>query len=76
VTKPGTRVFSLPLGRRGAPPRFGVFTPEQAAAHIRAVTDGVPAVQVYVWASIAGMPDELVHRHIELASTKLRELLA
>lgn len=63
-------------GKDGAPPRFGVFTPEQAAAHIRAVTDGVPAVQVYLWASIAGMPDELVHRHIELASTELRARLA
>ena len=63
-------------GRDGAPPRFGVFTPEQAAAHIRAVTDGVPAVQVYLWASIAGMPDDLVQRHIELASTELRALLA
>ena len=56
-------------GKNGAPPRFGVFTPDQAAEHIRAVTDGLPAVQVYLWASIAGIPDDLVHRHVELACT-------
>lgn len=63
-------------GRDGAPPRFGVFTPDAAAAHIRALTDGLPVVQVYLWASIAGMPDDLVERHVTLASTELRGLLA
>lgn len=63
-------------GKDGAPPRFGVFTPEGAAAHIRALTDGLPVVQVYLWASIAGMPDDLVERHVVLASTELRALLA
>jgi alkanesulfonate monooxygenase SsuD/methylene tetrahydromethanopterin reductase-like flavin-dependent oxidoreductase (luciferase family) len=62
-------------GKDGRPPRFGVFTPEDAAAHIRALTDGLPAVQVYLWASIAGMPDDLVDRHVELASTELRDRL-
>ncbi len=63
-------------GKDGAPPRFGVFTPEDAAAHIHAITDGLPVVQVYLWASIAGMPDDLVERHVALASTELRGLLA
>jgi len=63
-------------GRAGAPPRFGVFTPEGAAAHIRALTDGLPVVQTYLWASIAGMPDDLVERHVTLACTELRALLA
>ena len=63
-------------GRDGAPPRFGVFTPEDAAAHIRTLTDGLPVVQVYLWASIAGMPDDLVERHVALACTELRALLA
>jgi len=63
-------------GKDGAPPRFGVFTPEDAAAHIRAITDGLPVAQVYLWASIAGMPDDLVERHVALASTELRGLLA
>ena len=60
----------------GGPPRFGVFTPDDAAAHIRAMTDGLPVVQVYLWASIPGMPDDLVQRHVTLASTELRERLA
>lgn len=63
-------------GRDGAPPRFGVFTPDQAATHIRSLTDGLPVVQVYLWARIPGMPDDLVERHVTLAATELRALLA
>lgn len=63
-------------GRDGAPPRFGVFTPDDAAAHIRRLTDGLPVTQVYLWASIAGMPDDLVERHVTLACTELRARLA
>ena len=63
-------------GKDGAPARFGVFTPEQAAAHIRMITDGLPAQQVYLWAALPGLPDDLVDRHVELASTELREQLA
>jgi len=59
----------------GAPPRFGVFTPEQAAAHIHTVTDGLPAQQVYLWAALPGLPDEIVDRHVELACTELRDRL-
>jgi alkanesulfonate monooxygenase SsuD/methylene tetrahydromethanopterin reductase-like flavin-dependent oxidoreductase (luciferase family) len=60
----------------GAPPRFGVFTPDEAAAHIRAMTDGLPAEQVYLWARLPGLPDDLTQRHVELASTELRARLA
>ena len=63
-------------GKDGAPPRFGVFTPEEAAAHIRAITDGLPAEQVYLWAALPGLPDDLVDRHVELACTELRDHLA
>jgi len=63
-------------GRDGRPPRFGVFTADEAAAHIRALTSGVPVVQVYLWARIPGMPDDLVERHVELACTELRARLA
>jgi alkanesulfonate monooxygenase SsuD/methylene tetrahydromethanopterin reductase-like flavin-dependent oxidoreductase (luciferase family) len=59
-------------GKDGRPPRFGVFTPEQAAAHIRTITDGLPAQQVYLWAALPGLPDALVDRHLELACTELR----
>lgn len=56
-------------------PRFGVFTPDEAADHVRALTAGLPVTQVFVWASIAGMPDDLVDRHVELSCTELRALL-
>jgi alkanesulfonate monooxygenase SsuD/methylene tetrahydromethanopterin reductase-like flavin-dependent oxidoreductase (luciferase family) len=63
-------------GEDGAPSRFGVFTPDAAAAHIRAITDGLPVSQVYLWAQIPGMSDDLVERHVTLASTELRARLA
>lgn len=63
-------------GKDGSPPRFGVFTPSEAAAHIRALTADVPAVQVYLWARIPGLDDDLVERHVTLAATELRRLLA
>jgi alkanesulfonate monooxygenase SsuD/methylene tetrahydromethanopterin reductase-like flavin-dependent oxidoreductase (luciferase family) len=58
------------------PPRFEVLTPEDAAARLAALTDGLPVEEVYCWASIAGMPDELVDRHLELLATRLRPLVA
>ncbi|MCE2391248.1 MAG: LLM class flavin-dependent oxidoreductase [Proteobacteria bacterium] len=53
-----------------------VLTAEDAARRIRELTAGLPAEHVYLWASVAGMPDDLVERHIELTSTTLREALA
>ena len=63
-------------GRDGAPPRFQVLTPEAAVATVRAQTDGLPVEQLYFWASVAGMPDDLVARHVELIATELRAGLA
>jgi alkanesulfonate monooxygenase SsuD/methylene tetrahydromethanopterin reductase-like flavin-dependent oxidoreductase (luciferase family) len=63
-------------GADGRPPRFAVLTPEDAASHVRALTDGLPVTQVYLWASIAGMPDDLVERHVALACTELRAHLS
>ena len=45
---------------------LAVVTPADAVAAIKARTDGLPVEHVYLWASIAGMPDDLVERHIEL----------
>ncbi len=53
-----------------------VLGPADAAAHIRELTAGLPVEEVYAWASIGGMPDDLVARHIELMSTEVREALA
>jgi alkanesulfonate monooxygenase SsuD/methylene tetrahydromethanopterin reductase-like flavin-dependent oxidoreductase (luciferase family) len=63
-------------GREGAPPRFQVLTAEDAATALRERTDGLPVEHVYLWASIAGMPDDLVARHVELVSGTLAPMLA
>jgi hypothetical protein len=36
----------------------------------------VPADEVYCWASVAGMPDEIAARHAELLATQVRPALA
>ena len=53
-----------------------ILTPEDAAVRIHRMTKGLPVVHLIFWASIAGMPDDLVGRHIELASERLPALLA
>ena len=49
---------------------------EQAAGHLRQLTSGLPVEHLIFWASVAGMPDPLVERHIELLTLKLPSLLA
>jgi alkanesulfonate monooxygenase SsuD/methylene tetrahydromethanopterin reductase-like flavin-dependent oxidoreductase (luciferase family) len=63
-------------GRDGSPPRFQVLTPDAAAQFLRERAEGLPVEQIYLWASVAGMPDDLVARHVELVSATLAPLLA
>ncbi|MFG2910128.1 LLM class flavin-dependent oxidoreductase [Kitasatospora sp. NPDC048286] len=53
-----------------------ILTPEDAAARIHERTKGLPVKHLIFWASIAGMPDDLVVRNIELVSERLPALLA
>jgi hypothetical protein len=53
-----------------------VLTVDGAATFLRAHTDGLPVEDVLLWASIAGMPDDLVDRHVELVSSQLSAQLA
>ena len=62
-------------GKDGSAPRFQVLTPADAAAFIRSTYAGLPLEQVYIWASIAGMPDHVTQRHVELMCTELQPLL-
>lgn len=57
-------------------PRFDVVTPAEAVRRIRAWLTDLPVETVYFWSSIAGMPDDLVHRHIELIGTVVGPALA
>ena len=50
--------------------------PEDAAQGLQTRLAGLPITEVLFWASIAGMPDDLVERHIELLCTRLRPLVA
>ncbi|NYH77581.1 alkanesulfonate monooxygenase SsuD/methylene tetrahydromethanopterin reductase-like flavin-dependent oxidoreductase (luciferase family) [Actinopolyspora biskrensis] len=52
-----------------------ILTPEDACARVRKQTDGLPVKHLIFWASIAGMPDDLVTRNIELISEHLPTLL-
>jgi alkanesulfonate monooxygenase SsuD/methylene tetrahydromethanopterin reductase-like flavin-dependent oxidoreductase (luciferase family) len=59
-----------------ASPSFDVVTPAEAAARLRAWLDPMPAEHGYLWASIAGMPDDIVNRHIELLATEVAPAVA
>jgi alkanesulfonate monooxygenase SsuD/methylene tetrahydromethanopterin reductase-like flavin-dependent oxidoreductase (luciferase family) len=64
--------------RTGAPlsPRFDVLTPEAAIDRLRRWLGDRPVVDVFMWDSIAGMPDDLADRHVELVATRLAPALA
>jgi alkanesulfonate monooxygenase SsuD/methylene tetrahydromethanopterin reductase-like flavin-dependent oxidoreductase (luciferase family) len=51
-------------------------TPTAIAAKIKAYTAGAPVDTVFLWASIAGMPEKMVARHVQTVCTQLRPLLA
>jgi alkanesulfonate monooxygenase SsuD/methylene tetrahydromethanopterin reductase-like flavin-dependent oxidoreductase (luciferase family) len=61
--------------RRGVPTQLSVVTPEEAAAEIRRRTAGLPVEHVYTWATIAGMPADLVDEHVELLFNEVVPLL-
>ncbi|MFD4156062.1 LLM class flavin-dependent oxidoreductase [Streptomyces hydrogenans] len=53
-----------------------ILTPEDAAVRIGELTAGLPVRHLIFWASIAGMPDDLVAENIELVTERLPPLLA
>ena len=55
----------------GTVPGLRVLTPDAAVAAIRDATTDAPVEHVYLWASVAGMPDDLVERHVELLCTQV-----
>ncbi len=52
-----------------------VLAPDDAARLIRERVQGLPVAYAFCWASIAGMPDDLVDRHIELLATNVAPAL-
>ncbi len=43
-----------------------VLSADEAVERVRTLTEGLPVEHVYVWASIGGMPDDLVARQVEI----------
>jgi alkanesulfonate monooxygenase SsuD/methylene tetrahydromethanopterin reductase-like flavin-dependent oxidoreductase (luciferase family) len=71
------RALDRPVrGRWPSGPGLAVYTVEEAIEAIRERVDGLPARHVYLWASIAGMPDDLADRHIELVCSAVRPALS
>jgi alkanesulfonate monooxygenase SsuD/methylene tetrahydromethanopterin reductase-like flavin-dependent oxidoreductase (luciferase family) len=66
----GHQPFSSPLGY------FVHGTPEDVAQSIKAAVADAPVEAVYLWASIAGMPEDMVVRHVQTICTRLAPLLA
>jgi alkanesulfonate monooxygenase SsuD/methylene tetrahydromethanopterin reductase-like flavin-dependent oxidoreductase (luciferase family) len=68
------RLRTHPVGRI-----LGSFlqgTPEEAARQIKEHAAGAPVETVYIFASLAGMPEEMVARHVQTICTRLGPLLA
>jgi alkanesulfonate monooxygenase SsuD/methylene tetrahydromethanopterin reductase-like flavin-dependent oxidoreductase (luciferase family) len=59
-------------GRPGFVPPILVCTPGEAVTRLHEVAQQVPVDEVYCWASVAGMPDDLAARHVELLATQVR----
>ena len=57
--------------QKGQIPGLRVLTPTDAVNAIREATHGSPVEHVYLWASVAGMPEDLVERHVELTCTQV-----
>jgi alkanesulfonate monooxygenase SsuD/methylene tetrahydromethanopterin reductase-like flavin-dependent oxidoreductase (luciferase family) len=54
---------------------FGCGTPEQVAAGTRGLLDGLPVSHIFIFASVAGMPEKMVKDHIATICGRLRPLL-
>ena len=59
----------------GQIPGLRVLSAADAVEAIHAATVDAPVEHVYLWASVAGMPDDLVERHVQLLCTEVRPQL-
>jgi alkanesulfonate monooxygenase SsuD/methylene tetrahydromethanopterin reductase-like flavin-dependent oxidoreductase (luciferase family) len=56
----------------GVFPNVSVLTADETIALLRRRQTQMPVVDAFFWASFAGMPDEIMQRHVELLSTVVR----
>jgi alkanesulfonate monooxygenase SsuD/methylene tetrahydromethanopterin reductase-like flavin-dependent oxidoreductase (luciferase family) len=64
------------LQRSARLPRFRVLTAADAVTALREELSGLPVQDLFLWATIAGMPDDLAERHVELVGSVLAPGLA
>ncbi len=58
------------------PPALDVVTAEDAIERLTSWLAPLPVADVYFWDSIAGMPDDISERHVELVASRLAPALA
>lgn len=55
---------------------FAYGTADVIADHMKRTAADAPVDTVFLWASIAGMPEDMVMRHVQTIATQLKPLLA
>ncbi len=60
---------------KGVLDRIIYGTPEEFAEQVASITQGAPVETVFLWASIAGMGEEMVVRNVKTICTDLASLL-
>jgi alkanesulfonate monooxygenase SsuD/methylene tetrahydromethanopterin reductase-like flavin-dependent oxidoreductase (luciferase family) len=61
----------------GGPLSYFLYgTPEDVAARLRAYVGDAPVEAVFFWASVSGMPEDMVARHVNTICTGVAPLLA
>jgi len=58
------------------PPQLHVLSCDEAIELLRGWLADAPVVDIFTWDSVAGMPDDLADRHVELVATRLAPALA
>lgn len=60
----------------GELPGLAVLRPADAVAHLSRMCEGLPVEHLYFWGTIAGMPEPIALRHVELLMTQVKPHLA
>ena len=62
--------------RNALPPQLHVLSCDDAIELLREWLADAPVLDIFTWDSVAGMPDDLADRHVELVATRLAPALA
>lgn len=66
------RALAAGSARVGLFPNFAVLTVDETVELLAERARGIPVVEAFFWASIAGMPGEVAARHVELLCDEVR----